>query len=127
MAITHVTAVRNSLATVVKDAVAAGSAHAARLVIRESTTTIVSFDLASTPFGSPSSGTIAANALPVNTNAVAAATAVDNFRLENKDGGLVLSGTVTAVGMGGDVEVTNPNIANGQDCSLEALSYEAAA
>jgi hypothetical protein len=34
---------------------------------------------------------------------------------------------VTATGMGGDIEVTNTNVANGQDCSLESLTYEAPA
>lgn len=124
-AITHVTAVRNSIAGVVSTATAAGSSHTPRLVIRESTTTIVSFNLSNTPFGAASSGVISANSLPISTTAVANASAVDNFRLEDRDGTLVLSGSVTAVGGGGDVEVTNTNIANGQDCSLESLTYTA--
>jgi hypothetical protein len=124
MSITHVTAVRNALADVIAAAVANGSAHAARLVIRQGTTTVVTFDLASTPFGAASSGIISANSLPIETLAEANGSAVDNFRLEDKDGGLVLSGSVTATGMGGDVEVTNTNIALNQDCSLESLSYE---
>lgn len=126
MAITHTTAIRNLLATVIKDAVVVGSAQEAKLNIRDGSTLVVSFDLDPTPFGAASGGVITANSLPIDAVAVASEPAVDNFQLLDQAGTLVLSGSVTAVGMGGDIEVTNTNIANGQDCSLESLTYEAA-
>lgn len=126
MAITHSTAVRNLLADVVGDACAVGSATESKLNIRDASTLIVSFLLGNTPFGSPSSGVITASAPPVATNAVADGSSVDNFLLLDRDGTTILSGSVTATGMGGDIEVSNINIANNQDCELESLTYEAA-
>jgi len=126
MAITHSTAVRNSLAGVIGTACAAGSAAQSKLNIRDASTLIVSFQLGNTPFGAASSGVITASAPPVATNAVADGSSVDNFLLLDRDGTTVLSGSVTATGMGGDIEVSNINIANNQDCELESLTYEAA-
>lgn len=124
MSITHTTAIRNGLADYIGTALLTGSSQEARLVLRDSSTVIVSFDLASTPFGSASSGVITAGSMPRSAAAVASGE-VDNFILQDQAGTTVLSGTVTATGGGGDVEVSNVNIASGQDCSLESLTYTA--
>lgn len=126
MAITHASGVRDDLAEVVGTACAVGTAAQSRLRIRDGSTEIVTFNLGNTPFGSATSGVITASAPPVATNAVADGSSVDNFLLLDRDGATVLSGSVTATGMGGDIEVSNINIANNQDCELESLTYEAA-
>ncbi|RUT32652.1 hypothetical protein EMQ25_05765 [Arsenicitalea aurantiaca] len=124
MTVTHVMALRNALATTVKEAHEVGSGTAT-LVLRDGSDPIVTFNLAATPFGAASSGIITAASTPIEATASDSGPGVDNFITYDKNGDPQLSGSVTAVGMGGDIEVTNTNIALGQDCSLESLTYEA--
>lgn len=125
MAVTHAAGVRDDLATVVRSAHDVGSG-AAVLQIRESTTVIIEFPLGDPAFGAPASAIIALNGTPIEVNAEDSSAGVDNFVTRDKDGTQVLAGSVTAVGMGGDIEVTNINIADLQDCSIDSLTYEAA-
>lgn len=124
MTISHLTALRNILADAV-DTHANTGAGTAVLRLRDGTTTIVDFSLSNPAFGSASSGIITANSTPISATAGADGD-VDNFQLINRNGDISLSGSVTATGMGGDVEVSNVSVANGQDCSLDSLTYEAA-
>lgn len=124
MAVTHAAAVRDALATVVKEAHEAGTAGEATIVLRDDSTNIVIFEVGNTPFGSPSSGIITLGGTPHEAQA-ADSGEVDNFITRDRDGATVLSGSVTATGMGGDIEVTNTNVAENQDCELTSLTYEA--
>lgn len=128
MALTHTSAVRNSLANVVGDAHDAGSGTAV-IRLRDSTTPVVDFDLANPAFDTAPA--TAAGVITLEATPIAAAAdddgVVDNFISLDRNGTQVLAGSVTATGMGGDIEVTNTNIALGQDCSLESLTYTAAA
>jgi hypothetical protein len=124
MSITHASGVRDAIANAVKAAFEVGNSQEAQIVLRHGTTTIVTFDLASTPFGAASSGVITAGSMPRAATAVASGD-LDNFIAKDQGGTQVLSGSVTAVGMGGDIEVTNVSVATGQDCSLESLTYAA--
>jgi hypothetical protein len=124
MSITHASGVRDSIADAVKAAFEVGSSQEAQIILRDGATVIVTFDLSSTPFGSASSGVITAANMPRDATAIADGD-VDNFIAKDQAGSQVLAGSVTAVGMGGDIEVTNVSVANGQDCSLESLTYEA--
>lgn len=128
MSITHANGVRNDLANVVGDAHDAGTAGAAVLQVREGTTVLVEFDLADPAFDTApatSTGIITLENTPIAVQAVATGEA-DNFVTRDKDGDIVISGSVTASGMGGDIEASNVNIATGQDCSLDSFSYTAA-
>lgn len=128
MAITHASGVRNSLANVVGDAHDVGTGGDAVLQLRDSSTVIVTFDLGDPAFDTApatATGTIALQGTPIEATAGEDGE-VDNFVTRDKDAAQVLAGSVTAIGMGGDIEVTNVNIANGQDCELESLTYEAA-
>lgn len=124
MAVTHLTALRTILADAVDAHVNTGSGTAV-VRLRDSTTTIVDFDLSNPAFGNASNGVIALADVPIEATAEADGE-VDNAQIVNRNGDVSLSCSVTAVGMGGDIEVTNINIANGQDCELESLTYEAA-
>lgn len=126
MSVTHAGAIRDLLANVTGDAHDVGSAGAAVLQIRDSTTVLVEFPLEDPAFSTASSadGIIAAAGTPIEVAAEADGDA-DNFVTLDQDGAIVLAGSVTGTGMGGDIEVTNPSIANLQDCSLETLTYEA--
>lgn len=124
MTISHLTALRSTLADAVDAHVNTGSGTA-KVRLRDGSTTIVDFDLEDPAFGNASSGIIALAGVPIAATAGADGD-VDNFQIVNRNGDVSLSGSVTAVGMGGDIEVTNINIANGQDCELESLTYTAA-
>jgi hypothetical protein len=128
MAVTHDNATRNALANVVGDNHDVGSAGDAVLQLRDGSTVIVEFPLDDPAFDTApatATGIITAQGLPIEVQAGDEGD-IDNFVTRDKDGTQRLAGSVTAIGMGGDVEVTNPNIAPGQDCSLESLTYEAA-
>ena len=125
MAITHVTALRNILADAVDTAINTG-AGTAKVRLRDSTTTIVDFDLANPAFGAASSGTITLAGVPIAGTAGAAGD-VDNFQILDRDGTVLVSGTVTATGGGGDITINNISVASAQDCSLTSLTYSASA
>ncbi len=124
MSVTHATAVRSALADLIDTLVNTGSGTAV-LRLRDSTTTIVDFDLQDPAFGAASSGVITLEGTPIAATAEASGD-VDNAQLLDQDGGTVLSCSVTGTGGGGDIEVSNVSIANGQDCSLTSLTYTAA-
>lgn len=125
MTITHTTAIRNALATVVGDAVDSGSIDATgRMIFRtEGGDEVATLALANPAFGDPSNGTITANAISDDTNA--AGGTVTNFRLVDRNGDMVVSGTVTAVGGGGDIELSSTTIGAGDTVSVSSLTYTA--
>lgn len=125
MAVTHDVAMRNVLADVVDDRINTGSG-AAKVRLRASTTTIVDFDLPNPAFGSASGGAIVLNGIPIDATA-AAAGVVDNAQILDRNGAAVITCSVTGVGGGGDIVVTNVNITSGQACSLDSLTYAAPA
>ncbi len=108
MAVTHATATRNVIADAVVDSVDVGGAGS--IVIRASTTDLVSIALAATGFGAAASGTAAVASTPRSGNAVATGTA-DNYQCKNGSGTVIFSGSVTATGGGGDLTLDTTSIA----------------
>lgn len=128
MSITHASGIRDAIADLVADAHDVGSGETGgSLVLRDGSTAAVTFRFAGTAFGAASSAIVTLASVPIETTADDDAAELDNFITYNKDDAPVLAGSITAVGMGGDIEVTNTNVATGQDCSLESLTYEAPA
>lgn len=125
MSVTHATAVRSAIADLIDTLVNTG-AGTSKLRLRDGTVTIVDFNLSDPAFGAASSGVITLNSTPIAATAGASGD-VDNAQLLDQDGSVVLSCSVTGTGGGGDIEVSNVSIANGQDCSLTSLTYAAAA
>lgn len=126
MTIAHSTAARNAIADLIDSLINTGAA-VSKLRVRDGSTTIIDFNFADPAFGAASGGIITLNGTPIATQALADGPSVDNFQLLDQDGTLVISGSVTAVGGGGDIEITNINVALDQDCSLDSLTYAAAA
>lgn len=124
MSVTHASAVRSALADLIDTLVNTG-AGTAKLRLRDSTTTVVDFDLQDPAFGAAAAGVITLQGVPIASTASASGD-VDNAQLLDQDGATVLSCSVTGTGGGGDIEVSNVSIANGQDCSLTSLTYTAA-
>lgn len=128
MAVTHVTALRNVLADAVDNYLnTTGSADTGGdLVIRASTTILVTFEFQNPAFGAAAAGVITLAGVPISATAGAAGTA-DNALVRDRDNAQAMACSVTGAGGGGDVEVSNTNIANGQDCSLDSFTYTAPA
>lgn len=124
MAVTHITALRNTLADAVDAHINTGAGTAV-LRLRASTTAIVDFNLANPAFGAAASGVLTLAGTPITANAGATGV-VDNAQIIDRGAAVAVSCSVTGSGGGGDIEVTNTNIANGQDCSLDSLTYTAA-
>lgn len=123
MALTHSTATRSTLADAFDDVVNTG-AGTATLVIKDGATPLVTIDLQSPAFGAASSGVITLAGVPLSATASAGGTA-DGFDIEDRDGTVVASGTVTATGGGGDIELDNTSIASDQTVEITSLTYTA--
>lgn len=124
MAVTHPTATRNAIADLVVDSVDTGGAGS--IVIRESTTDLVSITLAATGFGGAASGTAAVAGVPKSGTAGATGTA-DNFQCKNGSGTVIFSGSVTATGGGGDLTLDTTSISSGQTVTITGGGYTAPA
>lgn len=84
-------------------------------------TLLVEFELADPAFGNASSGVATANAIS-DTPAVATGTA-GYWRALDSDANVVIQGTVTATGGGGDAEINTTSIVSGTDVSVTAWTY----
>lgn len=124
MSITHSAAIRSAMADAVDNYINTTGGGTAKLRLRDDTTTIVDFDLQNPAFGAAASGVLTLEGTPISAQAVASGD-VDGFQILDRGGTAVISGSVTATGGGGDIEVTNTNIAEDQDCSLDSLTYTA--
>ncbi len=129
MALTHSTTARNNMMDGIDDAVNAGSTDAqADFVFIESTgpTDLAEINLQDPAFGASSSGTIDIAGTPLSTTAGADGI-VDTFEIRDKDNSVVIDGTVTGTGSGGDVEIDNTDINSGQTVKLDSYSETAPA
>lgn len=124
MTVTHTTAIRNGLADYVADQHDVGGGTS-KLQIRDGVTVLIEFNLPNPAFGAAAAGIVTLLGVPIATTAAADGVA-DNFITLNRGGTQILAGSVTATGMGGDIVVSNTNIALGQNASLDSLTYEAA-
>lgn len=125
MAITHETAVRNALANLIDDQVNAGATNpSGRVIFRTgANATVATIAFSATAFGAAANGEITANAMTDDTNAVGGTVA--NFIITDRDNVTVLTGTVTGIGGGGDIELSSTSIGAGDTVSITALSYTA--
>jgi hypothetical protein len=129
MALTHVTAIRNSLADLVVDAIDVGTTDASGDLIVQTAAdaTLCTINLNAPPaFGAASSGTATANGLPKEGTATAAGTAA-KFRVRNRDNSEVFQGTVTTTGGGGDMELSSTTIAINDVIRINTFTYTASA
>lgn len=123
LAVTHPTAVRNSLADLVVDLIDAG-AGAGTLEFQTSGNVEVATCTFSDPaFGAASSGTATASAITADSSAtggtIAKAVAKDS------NGNTCFTCSVTATGGGGDIEMNSVVVSAGQQVSVSSLTYSA--
>ncbi len=105
------TAARNAQADAFTTLVGTG-AGTATLLLRNSTTTLVTFNLSNTAFGAASTGAITLAGVTISATASAgSASAVDNYQIVNRNAAVVWGGVVTG----------SDTITSGQNCNLTSL------
>ena len=121
MAITHVSTLRTTLATAVRDAIDAG-AGAGKLVLQTSGDATVASLTLSDPCGTVSGAVLTFSAITSDTNA-AGGTAT-KFKITTSTPDDVLYGTVAKTS-GGDINLSENVITAGDTVTISALSYTA--
>jgi hypothetical protein len=126
MTLTHVTAIRNTLADAVVDAVDVGTTDVGGdILIQDGAgVTLVAIPLANPAFGDAANGTASVSGVPVEGTAVAAGTAA-RFLLRNRNNAEVLRGTVTVTAGGGDMQLSSVSIAINDVIRLNTITYNA--
>jgi len=127
MALTHVTAIRNSLADLVVDAIDAGTGDTQGDLIVQTAAdaTLCTINLNAPPaFGAATGGTATANGLPKEGTCTGTGTAA-KFRVRNRDNNEVFQGTVTATGGGGDMELSSTALVTNDVVRINTFTYTA--
>jgi len=125
MSLTHVTAVRNTLANAAVDAVVVGSTDAnGDLVIMTSGDVEVSTHAHANPaYGAAASGVATAGAIGDDASATGGTAAL--YKQQDRDNAEVMRGTVTATAGGGDIELTSVVIGATDTVQISSLTYTA--
>ena len=124
MPVTHVANVRNGLCQYVIDQLdAAGADPNADLVFMTSgDVTVGTLGFSAPPsFAAPAAGNMIANAIADDTNAVGGTVAL--FKWQNRSNAEQLRGSVTAIGGGGDIELSSVAVSGGDTISMTSLDY----
>lgn len=132
MALTHVTAVRNSLATIISTAVDAGSGAGKVQITKTNndytgTNLLAEITLADPAFGAASGGTITAAGVPKEDSSANNSGSAVQFRVVDSTDTEVFKGTVTATGGGGDMELSSVAITAGDAVRINSFTYSASA
>jgi len=125
MALTHVTAVRNTLANAINTAVNAGSAAGKLVIMTSGDAEVATLTFSDPAFGSADAGAITANAITSDTDATGGTAAL--FKVTDSDNTEVYRGTVTATGGGGDLTLSSLVIGAGDTVAVSSLVYTASA
>lgn len=127
MALTHVTAIRNSLADLVVDALDVGAADATGdLQVATSTafTTILATILFSNPaFGAASGGTATMASPPKEDSNAAGGGTAASFRVRDRDNNEVFRGTVAT--SGADMNLSSTTINASDAVRINSFTYSA--
>lgn len=125
MALTHVTAVRNTLANAIATAVDAGPTAGQLVIMTSGDVEVATLTFSDPAFGAADTGAITANAITSDTSATGGTAAL--FKVTDSTGAEVYRGTVTATGGGGDLELSSLTIGAGDTVSVSSLVYTASA
>ena len=126
MALTHVTAIRNSLADLVVDAIDAGATDASgdiQVATSSAFTTVLATILFSAPpaFGAASGGTATMNGAPKEDSNAAGGGTAANFRTRDRDNNEVFRGTVAT--SGADMNLSSTTINAGDAVRINSFTY----
>lgn len=127
MSLVHVTAIRNSLADLVVDAIDAGVTDPSGDL--QFGTTAFAIILATLIFQNPAfgaavAGVATAAAITADLNAFGGGTA-SVFRIRDRANAEVFRGSVSATGGGGDIQLSSTTINPGDTVSITSMTYTA--
>ena len=121
MAITLTTAAKNAALDGIVDLIDGGTGSAGSVqILDNSNTELATLPLSNPAFGSANNGTVLANSV-TNDDTVVTGTA-STFKVYNTDGLELFSGTVTGLGGGGDLILSNINLVVGDSISVSSFS-----
>ncbi len=123
MALTHTTACRIGLAGTVAAMFGVSQLYLDLATDATFTTILATLTFSTPPFPLTTSATIVANAIAPDTD-VAAGTCTA-FRIRHATGTAYLSGSVSVVGGGGDIQMNSVTFGGGDTVSVSALTYTA--
>jgi hypothetical protein len=123
MALTHPVTVRNALADLVVDLIDAGTGAGTLELQTSGDVEVATLTFSATAFGAASNGIATAAAITDDTNATGGTIA--KFVVKDGDDAEVFTGSVTATGGGGDIELNSVVVSPGQAVSVTSLTYEA--
>jgi hypothetical protein len=123
MAVTHSTAARNTMVDAVTALINAGTTDATGDIafLTAADVLVANPTFSATAYGAASSGVATANAITSDTNAVGGTIA--KFQHRDRDNTVVVSGSVTATGGGGDYEITSVAVAAGETVAVTSSTY----
>jgi len=123
MALTHATAVRNTLADAINTAANAGAGAAKLVIMTSADVEVATLTMSDPAFGAATSGSITANAIADDTNATGGTAAL--FKVTDSTGAEVYRGTVGT--SGADLNLSSVTIGAGDTVSVTSLVYTASA
>ena len=126
MALTHTTAGRNAIADAVVDLVDAGSTDPTGdlVLMTAGDVEVATLAFSNPAFGAAASGIATAGAVADDASATGGTVAL--FKIQDRNNGEIIRGTVTAVGGGGDIELTGGVVIGaGTTVSMSSFSYSA--
>jgi hypothetical protein len=121
MAITLTTAAKNAALDGIVDLIDGGTGSAGSVqILDNSNNELATLPLSNPAFGSADNGTVLANAV-TSDNTVNAGTA-SLFKVFNKEGQEIFSGTVSGLNGGGDLVLSNANLVVGDSVRVSSFS-----
>lgn len=128
MALVHSTAIRNTLADAVVDAIDVGSTdpNGDLEFMTSGDVECATIQLSATSFGAASSGTATMASTPLSDTSATGGT-VARFRFKSRDNTEIFRGTVTSTGGGGDIEMSSVSVGPGDTVTISSFTYSASA
>ncbi len=126
MSLVIATATRALMLDGFEDSMEVGSSACA-FTVYQGNTSLAVFELAATPFGAAVNDGIAAASAPVSSVGTEVAGKANRFIITNQAGTTVMTGTISGVGGGGDVETPNLTVTAAATQTLNSLVLRMAA
>lgn len=124
MALTHATALRNTVANAIVDAIDAGAAAGTLVFLTSGDAEVATLTFSDPAFGNSATGVATANSITADSDATGGT--VTKFEIRDSDSNVVLSGTAGAAGTE-DIVLASAAIGAGSIVSCTAMTYTAPA
>lgn len=99
----------------------------ANLTVYQGTISLCVFPLAATPLGAAANDAIVAASTPISSTGTEVAGKANRFVITNQDGSTALTGTISAIGGGGDIEAPSLTVTAAATQTLNSLVLRMAA